>query len=141
MRISDWSSDVCSSDLNSDAPFRVFVTADPLLPETKAVLAAGEVVLELSDEELVEPVIEKLRQEGGFDALPIDAGQVGVLVDHVPLVASNSHPLLAADGLEWLSEAAVLANEVLGQALERQIHGGTIAERLRRVDRKSTRLN
>src|SRR3546814_17278784 len=68
---------------NSDAPFRVFVTADPLLPETKAVLAAGEVVLELSDEELVEPVIEKLRQEGGFDALPIDAGQVGVLVDHV----------------------------------------------------------
>ncbi len=122
---------------NSETPPRVFVTGDPLLPETKAVLAAGEAVLELSEKDaekdLVTPAIAKLREGGRFDALPVDAGQVGVLVDHAPLVVSNSDPLLVADGLEWLPEAAVLANEVLGQGLERRIPGGTVAERLRRV--------
>src|SRR3546814_2108887 len=54
---------------NSDAPFRVFVTADPLLPETKAVLAAGEVVLELSDEELVEPVIRSEEHTSELQSL------------------------------------------------------------------------
>ncbi|VWX57305.1 sacsin N-terminal ATP-binding-like domain-containing protein [Sphingorhabdus sp. 109] len=116
-----------------DAPPRVFLTGDPLLPETKAVLAAGEAVLELSEENFVTQAIAKLRIGGGFDALPVDDGQVGVLVDHKPMVVSNSDPLLAADGLDWLPEAAVLANEVLGQALERQIPSGTVAERLRRV--------
>ncbi|WP_370285845.1 sacsin N-terminal ATP-binding-like domain-containing protein [Pseudooceanicola nanhaiensis] len=123
------------------APPRVFVTGDPLLPETKAVLAAGEAVLELSEKDsetsLVSPVITKLREVGGFDALPVDAGQIGVLVDYVPLIASNSDPLLVADGLEWLPQAAVLANEVLGQGLERQIIGGTVADRLRRVRLRS----
>lgn len=116
-----------------EAPPRVFVTADPLLPETKAVLAAGEAVLEVPERDLVGSAIEKLREGGGFDALPIDAGQVGVLVDGVPLAVSAADQLLVEDGLEWLPEAAVLANEVLGQTLERQIPGGTIAERLRWV--------
>ncbi len=122
-----------------EAPPRVFVTGDPLLSEIKAVLAAGEAVLELSEKDkdsekdLVTSAIAKLREGGGFDALPADAGQVGVLVDHAPLVVSNSDPLLIADGFEWLQEAAVLAIEVLGQGLERRILGGTVAERLRRV--------
>jgi anti-sigma regulatory factor (Ser/Thr protein kinase) len=120
-----------------EAPPRVFVAGDPSLPETKAVLAAGEAVLELSekdsDTDLVASVIAKLGECGGFDPLPIDAAQVGVLVDDAPLVVSNSDPLLVAGGLEWLAEAAVLSNEVLGQGLERQIVGGTVAERLRRV--------
>lgn len=120
-----------------EAPPRVFVAGDPSLPETKAVLAAGEAVLELSekdtDTDLVVSVIAKLGECGGFDPLPIDAAQVGVLVDDAPLVVSNSDPLLVAGGLEWLAEAAVLSNDVLGQGLERQIVGDTVAERLRRV--------
>ncbi|MEP2725018.1 ATP-binding protein [Roseibium sp.] len=112
---------------------RIFVTGDQHSPETRAVLAAGEAVLALTDEAVAVSAIGKLNDSGAFDALPIDAGQVGVLVDGIPLVVSNSDPLLASDGLEWLPEAAILANEVLGQALERQIPGGTIAERLRRV--------
>ena len=112
---------------------RIFVTGDQHSPETKAVLAAGEAVLALADDAGAMSAIVKLNDSGAFDALPIDAGQVGVLVDGIPLVVSNTDPLLASDGLEWLPEAAILANEVLGQALERQIPGGTVAERLRRV--------
>jgi len=118
---------------DAEAPPRVFLTGDPLLPETKAVLAAGEAVLELSEKDLVTPAIAKLRECSGFDALSVEAGQVGVLVDNTPLVVSNSDPLLVAEGFEWLPEAAVLANEVLGRGLERQIPGGTVADRLRRV--------
>lgn len=87
----------------------------------------------LSDDTMTISAIEKLNESGAFEALPIDAGQIGVLVDGIPLVVSNSDPLLVSDGLEWLPEAAILANEVLGQALERQIPGGTVAERLRLV--------
>ena len=122
---------------DSEAPPRVFVTGESHLPETKAVLAAGEAVLELSEKDiekdLVTPAIAMLSEGGGFDALPVDAGQVGVLVDHATLVVSNSDPLLVAEGFEWLPEAAMLANEVLGQGLERRIHGSTVADRLRRV--------
>lgn len=122
---------------DSEAPPRVFVAGDPSLPETKAVLAAGEAVLELSEKDsemdLVASVIARLRECGGFDTLPVDAAQVGVLVDDAPLVVSNSEPLLVAGGLEWLAQAAVLSNEVLGQGFERQIVSSTVAERLRRV--------
>ena len=112
---------------------RVFVTGDPLRAESKAVMAAGQPVLELGDEELVAPALARLLASGGFEALGIDREQVGVLVDGEPMVATLSDPLLAADGLEWLPEAAVLANEVLGHALERQISSSLVDQRLRRV--------
>ncbi|MFL6846315.1 MAG: sacsin N-terminal ATP-binding-like domain-containing protein [Allosphingosinicella sp.] len=118
---------------NVDDKPRVFVTGDPLQAETKAVIAAGQPVLELAEAEQVGPALERLAASGGFDALSIDPHQVGVLVDGEPMVVSLTDPLLVGDGLDWLPEAAVLANEVLGQALERQISSAAVDQRLRRV--------
>lgn len=118
---------------NAQEKPRVFVTGDPLQAETRAVIAAGEAVLELADAEQVAPVIERLAESGGFNPLSIDPRQVGVLVDGAPMVPSLTDPLLVAEGLDWLPEAAVLANEVLGQGLERQISSAAVDERLRRV--------
>lgn len=112
---------------------RVFVTGDPLQAETKAVIAAGQPVLELAEAEHVGPALKQLCASGGFDALPIDPRQVGVLIDSEPMVPSLTDSLLVGEGLDWLPEAAVLANEVLGQALERQISSVTVEQRLRRV--------
>ncbi|MBD9561081.1 sacsin N-terminal ATP-binding-like domain-containing protein [Ensifer sp. ENS03] len=114
-------------------PPRIFLTGDPLQSETKAITAAGQAVLELGEEELVSPTMQKLRASGGFDTMSIDRKQVEVFLDDEVLVPSLANPLLANDGLEWLPEAAVLANEVLGRELERQISSSTIDQRLRRV--------
>lgn len=114
-------------------PPRIFVTGDPLSAESKAVLAAGQSVLELSDDALMLPALEMLRISGGFDVKNVDIGEIGVLIDGEPMGATLSNPLFAADGLEWLVEAVVLANEVLGQGLERQISSNAIERRLRQV--------
>lgn len=118
---------------NAAEPRRVFVTGDPLRAETKAVMAAGQPVLELSDEELVGPALDRLQACGGFDALGIDRNQVDVLIDGVSMVPNLGDPLIASAGLEWLPEAAVLANEVLGRELERQISSSAIEQRFRRI--------
>lgn len=112
---------------------RIFVTGDPLRAEAKAVTAAGQAVLELGDEDLVAPALDRLTASGGFDARSIDREQVDVLVDGETIVPSLTDSLLASDGLDWLPEAAVLANEVLGRELERQISSSVVDQRLRRV--------
>jgi hypothetical protein len=112
---------------NADTKPRVFVTGDPLQAETKAVVAAGQPVLELAEAEHVGAALDRLTASGGFEVLGIDPKQVGVLVEDEPMVAS-SPTLLVADGLDWLPEAAVLANEVLGQA-----SSATVDQRLRRI--------
>ncbi|RWC87656.1 MAG: DUF3883 domain-containing protein [Mesorhizobium sp.] len=114
-------------------PPRIFVTGDPLRAETKAVAAAGQPILELGEDDLVESALERLRASGGFDALSIDRNQVDVLVDGETMVPSLADSLLVSNGLEWLPEAAVLANEVLGRELERQISSIAVDQRLRRI--------
>lgn len=118
---------------NASEPRRVFVTGDQLRAETKAVMAAGQPVLELGEEDLVEPALERLQASGGFEALGIDRNQVDVLVDGDSMVPNLGDPLLASNGLEWLPEAAVLANEVLGRELERQISSSAVEQRFRRI--------
>ncbi|MEJ8852326.1 sacsin N-terminal ATP-binding-like domain-containing protein [Variovorax rhizosphaerae] len=118
---------------NASEPRRVFVTGDPLRAETKAVMAAGQPILELGDEDLVGPALERLQACGGFEALGIDRNQVDVLVDGVSMVPNLGDPLIASNGLEWLPEAAVLANEVLGRELERQISSSAVEQRFRRI--------
>lgn len=118
---------------NAIEPRRVFVTGDPLRAETKAVMAAGQPVLELGEEDLVGPALERLQACGGFEALGIDRNQVDVLVDGVSMVPNLGDLLIASNGLEWLPEAAVLANEVLGRELERQISSSAIEQRFRRI--------
>jgi hypothetical protein len=77
---------------NADTKPRVFVTGDPLQAETKAVVAAGQPVLELAEAEHVGAALDRLTASGGFEVLGIDPKQVGVLVEDEPMVASSPTP-------------------------------------------------
>ncbi|WP_338610615.1 DUF3883 domain-containing protein [Pelagibacterium nitratireducens] len=118
---------------NRATPPRLFVAAEAQRPEARAVIAAGLPLLELGREEDVDPALAMLNASGGFDAVRVEGGEVVVYVDGEPFVPNLGDPLLAADGLEWLSEAALLANEVLGRELERAISMAAVDDRLRRI--------
>ena len=54
-------------------------------------------------------------------------------MDGEPFIPSLGDPLIVANGLEWLLDAVLLANEVLGRELERAISIPAVEDRLRRV--------
>lgn len=111
----------------------VYVTADTQHAEARAIGAAGQAILEVGEHDLVAPVISLLQGTGGFDVRRIDQGQIEIRVDGEEFIPSLTDPLLASDGREWLAEAAVLANELLGRELERQISSTLIEQRFRRI--------
>lgn len=114
-------------------PTRLFVASDAQRPEARAVIAAGLPLLELGRDEDVDPALAMLNASGGFDAARVEGGEVVVQVDGEPFVPSLGDPLIAANGLEWLSDAVLLANEVLGRELERAISIPAVEDRLRRI--------
>lgn len=118
---------------NRAAPSRLFVASDAQRPEARAVIAANFPLLELGREQDVDPALAMLNASGGFDAARVEGGEVVVYVDGAPFVPNLGDPLLAADGLEWLSDATLLANEVLGRELERAISIAAVEDRLRRI--------
>lgn len=118
---------------NRAPPIRLFVAAEAQRPEARAVIAAGLPLLELGRDEEVDLALAMLNASGGFDAARIEGGEVVVYVDGKPFVPSLGDPLLAANGLEWLSDATLLANEVLGRELERAISMAAVDDRLRRI--------
>ncbi|MBS3024446.1 sacsin N-terminal ATP-binding-like domain-containing protein [Acidiphilium multivorum] len=111
----------------------VYVTADAQYPDARAIAAAGQRILEVGEDDLVASVISLLEPGAGFDIRRIDRGQIEVLTDGNAFRPTLTDPLLAAEGLEWLAEAAILANEVLGRELERQISSTLVGQRLRRM--------
>lgn len=111
----------------------VYVAADGQSPEAKAVSAAGMSLLEMGEDYLVGPMLHFLGKRQLFEARKADATQIAVLVDGVPFAPNINDPLLLNEGLEWLSEAVILANGLLGRELERQISNNAIEGRLRRV--------
>lgn len=115
------------------APPRLFVASDAQRPEARAVIAAGLPLLELGRDEDVDPVLAMLNASGGFDAARVEGGEVVVYVDGAPFVPNLGDPLLTTGGLEWLSDATLLANEVLGRELERAISMAAVEDRLRRI--------
>lgn len=114
-------------------PTRLFVAFDAQRPEARAVVAAGLPLLELGRDDDVGPALVMLNASGGFDAARAEGGEVVVHVDGEPFVPSLGDPLIAANGLEWLSDAVLLANEVLGRELERAISMAAVEDRLRRI--------
>lgn len=114
-------------------PTRLFVASDAQRPEARAVVAAGLPLLELGRDEDVGPALAMLNASGGFDAARVEGGEVVVHVNGEPFVPSLGDPLIAAKGLEWLSDAVLLANEVLGRELERAISMAAVEDRLRRI--------
>jgi len=118
---------------NQAAPPRLFVASDAQRPEARAVIAASFPLLELGRDQDVDPALAMLTASGGFDAARVEGGEVVVYVDGAPFVPNLRDPLLASDGLEWLSDATLLANEVLGRELERAISMAAVEDRLRRI--------
>jgi hypothetical protein len=111
----------------------MYVTEDTQSPKARAIAAAGQALLEVGEHDLVAPVISLLERTAGFDVRRIDQGQIEIRVDGDEFIPSITDPLLASDGRECLAEAAVLANELLGRELERQISSTRIEQRFRRI--------
>jgi hypothetical protein len=62
-----------------------------------------------------------------------DAGAITLYVDGVPFAPSSTDPLLISAGLEWLSDAAALAQEYLATPFDRGLSPEGIAQRLRTI--------
>lgn len=111
----------------------IYVSADFQRPEARALIAVGQPILDVAEEDLVGPVIAALLASGGFDAKPVGQGDVVLVVDGRPFAPSLADTPLLAGGMDWLVDAAALANDVLGRELERQISPASVERRLRRV--------
>jgi hypothetical protein len=111
----------------------LYIAADLQRPEARVLAGVGLPILELDEESLVGPALEIIGRCGGFDAKPVSRGDVILFVDGVPFAPTISDPLLVAGSFDWLVDAALLANEVLGRELERQISTASVEQRLRRV--------
>src|SRR3546814_4698128 len=113
MRISDWSSDVCSSDLHRDErPARRVGAAGEHRQRNAAILRPGQV----EEARELDLSLELERQRDGddpFDDLVEDEGGGG------------DQQAEAAVGRTWAAHAAV----------------NTVSQRLHKLDRKNKRLN
>src|SRR3546814_3993888 len=87
MRISDWSSDVCSSDLegNTMCLYLARFVGD-LTPEHDSMdgnivaMGAGETVLVIDDEATVRMLIVEVLEEAGYTAIEADDGSSGLKI-------------------------------------------------------------
>src|SRR3546814_1934499 len=116
MRISDWSSDVCSSDLDVGAAAR------------SARSAAAEDVAEDVAEDIAHVGAAETARTGVAAAHAVLERGVAVLVVHAALAAVRQHLVRLLALLERLDRAGV-ARVAVGVVLHRA------------ADRKSTRLN
>src|SRR3546814_2675659 len=140
MRISDWSSDVCSSDLVEQLVARAALDAGSLRVE-------GAVVVFGHGLDIGRFALVFKEGDDGFDFLvgnegPVDAGDTAAAghVQHVALAEKLLGALLAEDG------AAVDPRGDLEADARREVRldrAGDDVDRgaLRRQDRKSTRMN
>src|SRR3546814_2131899 len=126
MRISDWSSDVCSSDLFTDRPVDEIARLESLegaeINEAKIILA-NEATAMCRGREAAEAAAETARQTfalgGAGDDLPtlqVPEGEIGIIAANVQLGFASSNK----------------------QARQKVLEG---AIRINGEDRKSTRLN
>lgn len=75
-----------------------------------------------------------LERTGGFIPRAVDPGDVRLIVDGADFQPSRSDPLLVTGELNWLSDAAVLAHEFLGDPLElRSLPPETLEQRIRQI--------
>src|SRR3546814_2390964 len=108
MRISDWSSDVCSSDLAAAADAQLEWAARPVPERAEAIAAAGAVLTRRKGElaELVSREAGKVRVEGG--------GEVQEAIDMAAFVAGQGRaamgdvmPSEMRDKLAWTTRIPV----------------------------------
>lgn len=100
--------------------------------EARALSAAGMSVLELGEVDL-EVVEKSLGQNEAYSAEKLDRDSVRLLVDGLVFVPSVEDEYLVSMGLDWLPEIAVIANEMIGENLERGILQTTLDSRIRSI--------
>lgn len=119
----------------------VYLTSEREGFAARALIDQGAAVLDLGEAD-TSKVTTLLEQTGGFTPRPIDAGDVRLLVDDANFEPVPSDPLLISGPLKWLSDAAVLAHEFLGDPFElRNLPPETLDQRIRQIRvRKCTRF-
>ena len=100
--------------------------------EARALVAAGMSVLELGEVDL-EVVEKSLGQAEAYSVEKLDRDSVRLLVDGSVFVPATDDEYLVSVGLDWLPEIAVIANEVIGENLERGILTTTLDRRIRSI--------
>ena len=111
----------------------VYLTSERESFAARALIDQGAAVLDLGEADTLR-VSTLLEQTGGFTPSPIDTGDVRLLVDDVSFEPASSDPLLVAGALNWLSDAAVLAHEFLGDPFElRTLPPETLEQRIRQI--------
>ena len=120
--------EVCEPD--TAAPPVVHVTSERQGFAARALVEQGEAVLDVGEANAA-VIRDLLHQTGAFEPRLADAGDVRLLVDGADFQPSRSDPFVASGELDWLSDAAVLAHEFLGDPLElRNLSAETLAQRI-----------
>lgn len=100
--------------------------------EARALSAAGLAVLELGEVDLG-IIEESLGHVEVYSPRKLDHDSVRLLVDGSVFVPTADDEYLVTLGLDWLPEIAVIANEVIGENLERGILHTTLDKRIRSI--------
>ncbi|CUJ83467.1 hypothetical protein RUE5091_00113 [Ruegeria denitrificans] len=100
--------------------------------EARALSASGVSVLELGEVDLG-VIEESFGHVEAYSAKQLDHASVRLLVDGSVFVPSSDDEYLVSLGLDWLPEVAVIANEVIGENLERGILATNLDKRLRLI--------
>lgn len=116
----------------ADPPL-IHVTSERQGFAARALGDRGEAVLDIGENDAT-AVADLINATKGFRARLADAGDVELIVDGQPFTPRPNDPLLAAGGLAWLIDAAVLAHEYLGDPLElRTLSSDELERRLRQI--------
>ena len=107
--------------------------------EARALSAAGLAVLEVGEVDLG-IVEESLGHIEAYSPRKLDRDSVRLLVDSSIFVPTAADEYLLSQGLDWLPEVAVIANEVIGENLERGIQHTTLDKRIRSIRVRRCRL-
>ena len=111
----------------------VYVTSERQGFAARALADRGEAVLDIGESD-AGAVRELLDATGMFSARLADAGDVRLVVDGDDFEVNPADPLLVSGDLGWLGDAAIIAHEYLGDALElRTLPPDELERRLRQV--------
>jgi hypothetical protein len=123
--------EVCKAD--SEEPPVINLTSERQGFAARALIDQGAAVLDLGVADTAS-ISTLLERTGGFIPRPVDSGDVRLIVDGANFQPSRSDPLLVTGELNWLSDAAVLAHEFLGDPFElRNLPPETLEQRIRQI--------
>ncbi|MCU9840566.1 DUF3883 domain-containing protein [Ruegeria sp. WL0004] len=119
-------------EVDKAEPIEVILVDNAQSFEARALSAAGLAILEVGDAEL-DIIVESLKHINGYSPSKLDRDSVRLLVDGSVFVPRNDDDHLVSQGLDWLPEVAVIANEVAGENLERGIQHATLDKAIRAI--------